>query len=262
MTSLIVWSAADTHGPASINIATDSRISWGGSHFWDQGKKVFASSTQPIIIGYLGDVLFPSVSIPAVLERIDRQLLDASDPLVVVSAVRALWRDYPEKAHGPQRIFLAYRLRGGMQSRFGLTVMSHAGSPGSRWSTTDIAIPETSSELVIDGSGAVSVRKSLRDWKASNVGGTSRAIFSAFVESVTSGNDPRSGGSPQLGSIYRIGNGRLLGVVHNNQRYYAGAHILGREDADSIHWRNALFEVTDGRLKRRRIGAQLHTPRE
>ena len=93
MTSIVVWSAADTHGPSSINIATDSRLTWTEGHHWDHGKKVFASSTKPLIVGFIGDVIFPTLSIPVVIDRIDRGMLDIDAPLParVVTAIRGLW---------------------------------------------------------------------------------------------------------------------------------------------------------------------------
>ena len=178
-----------------------------------------------------------------------------------VAGLRALWRDYPDREHRLQRIFIAHRTGDGMGSTFGLTVMSHAGSRNSRWSTTDIAAPTRSEALVIDGSGASGIRRALALWQESAANGTSRAVFSALVESVVGGDDPLSGGAPQLGSLYRIGNGRLLGIIHKNQRYFAGARLLGDEAKLPLEWRNALFEVTDGKRKTRKSDAQRHPPR-
>lgn len=59
--------------------------------------------------------------------------------------------------------------------------------------------------------------------------------------------DPNSGGAPQLGCIYRTGSGRLLGIIHDSQRYFAGTHLIGDEALDGIEWRNSLFERADGR---------------
>ena len=263
MTSIVVWSAADSRGPSSINIATDSRISWTGGHHWDQGKKVFVSSTKPLIVGFVGDVLFPTLSIPIVLDRIDRGMLeiDVSLPSRVVTAIRGLWQDYPEREHWPQKIFIAHRIGNGMKSAFGLTVMSHAGGSTSRWSMVEMAIPAQSDAIVIGGSGELSIRRALTRWQHSPAVGTSRAVFSALVESVVQGEDPQSGGAPQLGSLYRIGNGRLIGIIHNNQRYFAGAHLLGTERNLPVEWRNELFEITDGQHKTRKRNAQPHQPR-
>lgn len=43
MTMLVSWIGVDTHGPSSVYIAADSRISWTQEHKFDFGKKVFAS---------------------------------------------------------------------------------------------------------------------------------------------------------------------------------------------------------------------------
>ena len=65
-TSLVVWVRVDSRGPASLHLASDSRISWGepktGSHliFGTFERKVFASTRHPDIFGYCGDVAFPS----------------------------------------------------------------------------------------------------------------------------------------------------------------------------------------------------------
>ena len=43
---------------------------WGNSYQWDQGA-VFACRTQPHIFGYWGEVLFPALSLPVLVDRID-----------------------------------------------------------------------------------------------------------------------------------------------------------------------------------------------
>ena len=148
-----------------------------------------------------------------------------------------------------------------MKSTFGLTVMSHAGKSTSRWSTTEIEIPARSEVIIVDGSGKSSIKHSLSLWQLSSAAGTSRAVFSALVESIVQGQDPNSGGAPQLGSLYRIGNGRLIGIIHNNQRYFAGAKLLGPERNLPLEWRNDLFEIADGQRKIRKSKAQPHQPR-
>ena len=85
---------------------------------------------------------------------------------------------------------------------------------------------------------------------------SNRKVFSGFVDAVTARVDPNSGGAPQLGCIYRTGPGRLLGIIHDSQRYFAGAHLIGDEALDGVEWRNALFERADGHTKRRLPGAQ------
>lgn len=260
MTSLVVWTGADTRGPASLNMATDSRISWEGagavSHHWDQAKKVFASATTPLVVGYVGDVLFPLLVLPNLIDRIDRRVFPSSGAAVngLVSVVRHEWKSYPAEERRPVTFYVGYRQGDGMSARFLVTQLSVKRAD--EWIVRDISVPEKSSCLAVDGSGKVAVRSALDDWQASSAADTSRAVFSGFVDSVIAGVDPRSGGAPQLGCLYRVGPGRLLGIIHDGQRYFAGTRLIGNEEVDNVEWRNALFERADGRKKSRLSGAQ------
>jgi hypothetical protein len=262
MTSLVAWVGADSRGPASLNIATDSRITWtpsaSPSYHWDQGKKVFASLTAPLVIGFVGDVLFPALALPGIIERIDRGVFRADGSIVdgVIAALRREWRDYPAAERRAVSIYIAHRIGDDRSCRFYLTCLSHRVSTPTDWMIKDVPIPSISACLTIDGSGRVAVIDALKVWQTSSAADTSRAVFSGFVDAVISNVDPDSGGAPQLGSLYRIGAGRLLGIIHDDQRYFAGAHLIGDESLDGIEWRNALFERADGRSKSRLASAQ------
>jgi hypothetical protein len=262
MTSLVAWVGADSHGPASLNIASDSRISWmvgrSISHHWDQGKKIFASMTVPLIVGYVGDVLFPTLVLPGVIDRIDRQVFRTDGAAVegLMSAIRREWRDYPAEERRRLSIYIGHRIGEGMSSTFRLTQLSNRDGGIDSWQAREIPVSPTSSCLVIDGSGRQAIKKALGAWQESNAGGTSRSIFSGFVDAVVAGVDPGSGGSPQLASLYRIRAGRLLGIIHQDQRYFAGMHLIGDEAVEDVEWRNELFERADGRTKSRLVGAQ------
>ena len=75
MTLLVSWTGVDTHGTASAYIAADSRVSWGDIAVFDHGRKVFAFRHSPDILGYCGDVLFPTMAISQLTEMADRGLL-------------------------------------------------------------------------------------------------------------------------------------------------------------------------------------------
>src|SRR5689334_18933450 len=75
MTLLTSWVGVDTHGIASIYIASDSRITWTNSVTFDFGRKVFAFNNYPDILGYCGDVLFPSIVLGQIVEMADNGLL-------------------------------------------------------------------------------------------------------------------------------------------------------------------------------------------
>jgi hypothetical protein len=262
MTSLVAWVGADSRGPASLNIASDSRIGWitGSSvlYHWDHGKKIFASSTAPLIVGYVGDVLFPALVLPGALDRIDRQVFRADGATVegLISVLRREWRDYPAELRRPVIIYIGHRVGERMLAEFRLTELSNKDGGIDSWWTRDIPVLPASNWLVIDGSGRAAIKEALEAWQKSAAAGTSRSIFSAFVDAVVSGVDPFSGGSPQLASLYRIGAGRLLGIIHRNQRYFAGMQLIGDEAVETVEWRNARFERADGRTKSLLSGAR------
>ncbi len=142
MTSLVAWVGADSRGPASMNIASDSRISWmvgrSVSHHWDQGKKIFASMAVPLIVGYVGDVLFPTLVLPGVIDRIDRQVFRTDGAAVegLISAIRREWRDYPAEERRPLRIYIGHRIGEGMSSTFRLTQLSNHDGGINSWQIT------------------------------------------------------------------------------------------------------------------------------
>lgn len=261
MTSLVVWVGVDQRRPASIYIATDSRISWAlndqVSHTFDIGKKIWASASFPVVIGFTGDVMFPAIEVPNIIERLDKQAA-LPDPVGFVErALRHAWHRYPVPERRALSIVMAHRMHQEMRSEFALTVLRW--SPGSAaWTRSDIPAPISSSAIHFGGSGSARVEYEILRWETSTASGTSRAVFGAFTDALGSGVDPRTGGAPQLGGIYRIGHGRLFGVVHENQRYFAGSPLIGAETLPDVEWRNRLFERVDSATKSRLAEAQPH----
>ena len=264
MTSVAVWVAVDSRAPSSLYIASDSRIRWPGGHTWDQGRKVFASSLKPCIFGYWGDVLFPALAIPVIIDRIDGGLLDLEAARwysPVETAIRLLWKEYPEKERGSFGIAYGFRVGVGLQCEFKRAITAYASSSKS-WKTDEIPMPPCSAILAVKGSGSSQVRKSYGLWQASSEANTSRAAFSAFCESIAGGGDPASGGAPQLAGLYRKDPGKLFGIIHEGLRHFAGSALSGNEDSGDVEWRDHLFQLVDGPSKSRLPDAQRHRPRE
>jgi hypothetical protein len=264
MTSIVVWAGVDTHGPASLYIASDSRISWDRQQTWDQGRKVFASVSHPHIFGYWGNVLFPALAIPVIIDRIDRGLLSPQDGRwhsEIQQEIRALWSRYPERQRTDVGIVHGFRTGEGTHSTFSVAIFAYEHAKNT-WTTLEIPMPQTSSALRVAGSGIQEIQKALALWRSSRAANTSRAVFSAFCESIAGHGDPQTEGPPQLGGLYRIGPGRLFGVIYNNQRYFAGATLRASGNLDEIEWRNRLFERMDGHTKKRITKAQRHQERE
>lgn len=264
MTSIVAWVAVDARAPSSLYVASDSRITWGGpTQRWDQGRKVFACLTEAHLFAYVGDVLFPALALPAIADRIDRGLLvddGRGSGSNVREAVRLLHSDYPAKCREDFGIVHGYRSGEGMECRFHLAITKYNAVADS-WQAVDLPMPEKSSILHVDGSGSQAVRDSALLWQQSPSRDTSRAMFGAFHEAVSTGADPLSGGAPQVGGLYRIGSGRIFGLVLDDKRYLSGARLVGREDVTGIEWRNNLFERVDGKKRKRLPGAQKHHPR-
>lgn len=267
VTTIAAWAGVDQRGVSSLNIVSDSRVTWLPSkrpQQWDQGRKTFACRTQPFIFGYCGDVGFPAVALPQVIETIDAGLvrLVPNRPYGAVgSLLRRTWLDYPPTQRADSHILVAHRLGTGMRSVFSLAVFSYFTKTGT-WARISPAMPRGSAKLLIEGSGAPAMRKAKRLWDESVHGNTSRAVYSAFCEGLRSGEDPNSGGGPQLVSLRRIGNGLTFGTVYNSERYYAGARVRRIDVAPGVEWFNELYARVDGVTMRPLPGAQRHQPRK
>lgn len=262
MTSLTIWAGWENRGQSSLNLASDSRITFANGECWDQARKIFASRRLPVMMGFVGDVMFPYNALTTVLSRMDIGFF--SDDLEsavqeVVVAIEHLWRAYPVGQRFKTEIFVAYRLESGMGSEFKLVNLSSPTGSETSWTKRRISMPSTSANLVIRGSGANSVRAASDVWATRVARGTSRAVFSALVDSIRSGADPSSGGAPQVASLHRIGPAKAFGVIYGDKRYFEGAYLVGTEQLPINEFRGELFERRDGVTKHLLSGAQVHT---
>jgi len=119
-----------------------------------------------------------------------------------------------------------------------------------------IDMPKQSGLVDYIGSGANSIFQWYRRWQNTELKGTSRSVFSAFCDSIVSGEDCYTGGAPQLVGIYREGTGRRFGIIHAGKRFINGKVIEPTENINSIEWRNSLFERYDGQTMEILSGAQ------
>ncbi|MCD9536036.1 hypothetical protein [Photobacterium carnosum] len=260
MTSLIAWVGVDARAPASVYLASDSRLSWSKSSNWDTGRKLFSSKNRAEILGYCGDVLFPSQKLGQIIEQIDNDLLISADMSIeekqnqVFESIKASFGDLPRTQK--RKFDIAYCTRVGelMSSKFGFC--RYSWSPKSGWSHKFVDIPETSQLIDVLGSGTESVNRWYEKWKRSDVKGTSRSVFSAFCDSISSCEDPFSGGAPQLVGIYRKGSSKTFGIVFNGSRFLLGDRVNNNLNLNNIEWRNELFERCDGEQLNLLEGAQ------
>jgi len=261
MTSLIAWIGVDQRGVASTYFASDSRITWGNRESWDHGRKLFVASKYPHLLGYCGDVMFLTQTLGQIVEMIDLGMLadvegDVNACLERIMGVLS-WAlaSYPSSAirHGFQVLYGA-REGVGLTSRFHVWLISFNGA--SKLTTEMISLPAKSGLAKILGSGERSFRSHLKQWESSDVGGTSRAVFSAFADSLREGADPASGGPPQLIGLYRTGGGKIFGVVWKGRRYFYGTDVQTLPSTKAVNWHNELFEICDPITLDRKPGAQ------
>jgi hypothetical protein len=264
MTSLITWAGVDTHGIASIYIASDSRVTWGKERKWDYARKIFASLNYPDILGYFGDVSFPSHVLGQLMDLIDTKVLFSNNDLLdakvskVFKLIKDSFGDYPTDQSHPFAIIYCTRENEGLQSLFHISLLGWSLEKG--WYEERPKLPQTSSIIYVLGTGKASIEKWYERWNSiKNEKGTSRAIFSAFCDSLASESDDFSGGAPQLVGIYRKWVGKNFGVLYKGKRYILGLPVNEINNLESLEWRNSLFERCDGVTMRRLDDAQTHT---
>ena len=147
VTTLISWTGVDSHGPASLYLASDSRITWGTNDTWDLGRKVFATGTAPWIMGYCGDVVFPSLLLGQLSDLIDAGLLfrptagfdERTDALRV--AVHDGLQAYPPDQRRDFSIVFGTRVGERTKARFHLIVTTWSRAEG--WAQAQIAMPRS-----------------------------------------------------------------------------------------------------------------------
>jgi hypothetical protein len=259
MTSLIAWIGVDARGAASAYFASDSRITWPGVGTWDHGRKLFACRRYPHMLGYCGDVLFPTQTLSQISEMVDADLLATASERCdiclarVASVLSTALETYPAAVKREFDVLYCIREGEGVPSRFHLWQLTFAPSASPRVSL--ISMPESSAVVAILGSGAPSVHIHLKQWDASDAGGTSRAAFSAFCDSLDAAGDPHSAGPPQLVGLWRKGAAQTFGMIWEQRRYFYGTEV-NTIAVNDVRCYNSRFELCDPYTLARKPGAQ------
>lgn len=262
MTTLVTWLGVDSRGAASLYLASDSRFTWQQSETWDFGQKLFTARRHPEVLGYCGDVLFSSQVLGQAVQLIEMGVLfpPMSTPDERFNAIERFVREsfatYPP---AQQRAFtLVYGTRdgSGMAAEFFLATVEW--KPGSGWCTATVACPAYSDVLLALGSGERFFRGHYARWKRSEVGRTSRAVFSAFCDMLSDGKDFATGGAPQLVGLYREGSAVTYGLIYRGERWLSGSRVPDSGALSEPEWRDHLFQRCDGITMQALKGAQRH----
>lgn len=262
MTTVIAWLGVDSRGPSSLYLAADSRFTWAPQVSWDYGRKLFASRSLPVILGYCGDVMFTSHCIAQALELEEAGLLysKGADPDTRVAALAKVLEDslgtYPSSR---QREFsVVYASRIGPDKHPSFFVAEISWRPSAGWSSAIPILPEKSALVTARGSGRADFLAVHGRWETGDVGRTSRAVYSAFCDHLASGRDPHTGGPPQLVGLVRTGPAITFGVIYSGARWLSGARVPEVVVPPEVEWRDELFQRCDGQTMAVRPGAQRH----
>lgn len=252
MTLLVSWVGVDSRGPASIYIASDSRITWDTKTKFDFGRKIFGFKNYPDIIGYCGDVLFPSIIIGQIIDVADRGLLYKNETNseqrfhTVRELVETSFKNYPSEITGVTndviKILFASR-----EGRFGFRCYLLKWHKGGQWQYEKTDLPDHSDVLFSLGSGSLEFNERYKVYSGNKSlnQGTSRSVFHCFCDTLRNMKDPLCGGAPQLTGLYRKDNAQYFGVVYQNSPYLLGVKVNHLTNAGNIEWRNELFERFD-----------------
>ena len=132
------------------------------------------------------------------------------------------------------------RENSGMDAVFRIWQLTYLASKG-EWTDKEIPLPNRHSALVVAlGSGGSTVKEFDGRVRRDAQGGTSRAVFWAFCDALKSGQDPLSGGAPQLMGLYRENAPKIFGIKYGEQRYFLGLPLKSSA-FDNIEWRDELF---------------------
>lgn len=265
MTTLIAWFSRDQNRFAALHVATDSRISWGSSfRRWDAGRKVFASTTTPDIWAYCGDVVFPALVLSQLTSAADHRALFAGEATAAERheiVLEGLKTSFQRRHNAPDESFTVVHAsrEGEGPTATPLLWRTSFEKKGKAWTDELIAIDEASPGIItIAGSGSSALKAEAVRWRESHIGGTSRSIYSAFCEAISSGSDPLSGGPPQMASLYPKGGGRTVGAFHRGRPYLHGLPLAEAANPEEFEWFDELFQRVDPRTGTVKDGAARH----
>ena len=251
MTLIVSWIAVDTHGPASIYILGDSRVTWTDGSQFDYARKVFGCKNHPDVFGYCGDVLFPSIVLNQIVDTADAGMLfeegwNCEEKFQAIYAkIKQAFDAYPSQVKfitaDSLEIIHASREK---DMNFFCKSMKWFKSTG-KWSERTVEFDESSKKPFVIGSGKDEFKDRYLHYNAGDTK-VSRSVFHCFNESLQKMTDKSCGGAPQLVGLYRKFNSQPFGIIYEKKRYLHGLDVDSMANYNSIQWRNELFEVCDG----------------
>lgn len=251
----------DTHGPASAYIASESRVSWPDKSHYDCCRKTFYSESYPEILGYCGDVLFPSLIINSILTSIDKHLIfnDGDNPIIRFKKFKKIlfqeFHKYPDNrkilSDSFEIIYINRDIHAAGYPKY--YAFSIKWTRLKKFTSKVIEIPNTSGLLHVMGSGKAEFESNYESFQKGRNKNTTRNVYHCFTKTLKSVQTLTCGGPPQLVAVYRKPKslGFSFGLIHKRKRYYLGLEIPRSIHLENIEWRNDNFEICLGFNKTR-----------
>ena len=273
MTLITAFMGRDQRKMSSLYILSDSRFTWSPDakknlcfkknlpSKFDFGKKVFCFKNSPDIIGYCGDVLFPTIVLNQLVELCDNDLL-FNEPSNNEEKFKSIFNYLKTSlAKYPQELATSMDIIYGTRSNkidFSLYLISWRNN---EWYSEKKQLLNSSGTLIIKGSGKKDFIEKYNLYQETSIKDTSRVVFQSFCHALSETNNLYCGGAPQLVGLYNKGNGMNIGIISNNKRYFCGLEINEVKIGDNIKlnkikWHNENFEVCNGYTMEKEIGSQ------
>lgn len=267
MTTLICWVTYDQNKPASIYLASDSRLSWSEKTFWNNGRKIFYSKKYPDILGYCGDVVFCSQVISQVISYIDecdvfKGVFDSEIKIEIIKkTIFEALSQYPiSNSIGLFEIIYITR-----EEKYQFKIYSLKWDKNNGWDTSSIFLPEIDLKevtrarlLCAIGTGGIKYELYYNKfYKDSDIGGYSRSYFMCLDSFLETNIDSYSGGTIQIAALYTKNEAMPHGLIKNNEKHLYGLKVDRVNFNNEIRWVNECFENCDIETMMRQEGAQI-----
>lgn len=259
MTLIVGWIACDSkkggHKPSALYFGSDSRISWGCSHVYDYGKKLFASRKHPEIFAFCGDVTFANISLQPLLELIDSGTFILPENAEVKSKLigdhlQSIISKYADTSNANQTIILYGTKVGSHFFVYKYMFMNHSVI------CKNIDINHYSSIIAVEGSGTKTFANHI-NLPMQHKDLYSREICHYIAETIDASEEFTIGGIPQIVGIYRgLETPRVFGFVKDGKSYLYGREVNAAYCEEYIEWRNIDFERIDPETLQLIEGAQ------
>lgn len=264
MTTLISWVTYDQRGPASLYVASDSRLSWGKYAHWDSGRKVYFSSKYPDILGFCGEAMFCSQVMSQIMAYIDccdvfeQDITSESRFEFVYNLVKRSFGEYPV-SFALDSFQIIYATREDKRSFHTYLIEWVKNKPkNERWCHRKLPMPSKTELVVCLGSGASLYDDHYRTlYRNSDIGGLSRSFYSSLSTHIETKADPLTGGPIQLASLFNVGSAKTHGVIKGEKRYVYGMEVDPHDKINNVRWVNDKFENCDGNSIQRYPQAQI-----